>query len=90
MDGDHAVHLLPEIGGIELNPITVEITYGTERAMYLQQVNNVRPRLNDSVTYGDSREPNFRPITEEGDVAIWPRFNRSGECSGCWRIVTSG
>ena len=25
-----------EIGGIELNPITVEITYGTERiAMYL-------------------------------------------------------
>ena len=31
-----------EIGGIELSPITGEITYGTERiAMYLQQVNNV-------------------------------------------------
>jgi len=31
-----------EIGGIELNPITVEITYGTERiAMYLQEVDSV-------------------------------------------------
>ena len=31
-----------EVGGIELNPISAEITYGTERiAMYLQGVNNV-------------------------------------------------
>ena len=31
-----------EIGGIELSPITGEITYGTERiAMYLQGVDNV-------------------------------------------------
>ena len=44
-----------EVGGIELNPITVELTYGTERiAMYLQQVNNVFDLAwTDSVTYGD-------------------------------------
>ncbi|MDE3019494.1 MAG: glycine--tRNA ligase subunit alpha [Nitrospirota bacterium] len=44
-----------EVGGIELNPITVEITYGTERiAMYLQQVDNVYDlRWNDQVSYGD-------------------------------------
>ncbi len=44
-----------EVGGIELNPITVEITYGTERiAMYLQQVNNVFDLTwTDGVTYGD-------------------------------------
>ena len=43
-----------EIGGIELNPITAEITYGTERiAMYLQQVDNVFDLAwNDRVTYG--------------------------------------
>ena len=44
-----------EIGGIELNPITAEITYGTERiAMYLQQVDNVFDLAwNDNVTYGE-------------------------------------
>nr|MBI3611758.1 glycine--tRNA ligase subunit alpha [Nitrospirota bacterium] len=44
-----------EVGGIELNPITVEITYGTERiAMYLQQVDNVYDlRWNDQISYGD-------------------------------------
>lgn len=44
-----------EVGGIELNPITVEITYGTERiAMYLQQVDNVYDlRWSDQVSYGD-------------------------------------
>ena len=44
-----------EIGGIELNPITVEITYGTESiAMYLQQVNNVFDLAwTENITYGD-------------------------------------
>ncbi len=44
-----------EIGGIELNPITVEITYGTERiAMYLQQVDSVYDLAwTESVSYGD-------------------------------------
>jgi glycyl-tRNA synthetase alpha chain len=65
-----------EIGGIELNPITVELTYGTERiAMYLQQVNNVFDLAwNDSVTYGDihhETEVQFSTYNfEEGDVAM--------------------
>src|SRR5207302_11436465 len=44
-----------EVGGIELNPISAEITYGTERiAMYLQGVDNVFDlKWTDSVTYGD-------------------------------------
>lgn len=44
-----------EVGGIELNPITVELTYGTERiAMYLQQVDNVFDlEWTKGVTYGD-------------------------------------
>ena len=42
-------------GSIELNPISVEITYGLERiAMYLQGVDNVYDlKWNDSITYGD-------------------------------------
>jgi glycyl-tRNA synthetase alpha chain len=44
-----------EIGGIPLEPITGEITYGTERiAMYLQQVDSVYDLAwNDQLTYGD-------------------------------------
>ena len=42
-----------EVGGVELNPITVELTYGTERiAMHLQQVDNVYELAwTESVTY---------------------------------------
>jgi len=44
-----------QMGGISLEPITVEITYGLERiAMYSQKVNSVyQIRWNDSFTYGD-------------------------------------
>jgi glycyl-tRNA synthetase alpha chain len=44
-----------EVGGIELNPISAEITYGTERiAMYLQGVDNVFDlQWTDGVIYGD-------------------------------------
>ena len=44
-----------QVGGIDLSPIPVEITYGTERiAMYLQNVNNVFDiQWNDKFTYGD-------------------------------------
>ena len=77
-----------EIGGIELNPITVELTYGTERiAMYLQQVNNVFDLAwNDSVTYGDihhETEIQFSTYNfEEGDVAMLMATFQSfeGEC----------
>ena len=44
-----------EVGGIELNPISAEITYGTERiAMYLQGVDNVFDlEWTKGVKYGD-------------------------------------
>jgi glycyl-tRNA synthetase alpha chain len=44
-----------EVGGIELNPVSAEITYGTERiTMYLQDVDNVFDLIwTDGVTYGD-------------------------------------
>jgi len=44
-----------QVGGIDLSPITVELTYGLERiAMYLQNVDNVYDlQWNDSVKYGD-------------------------------------
>ena len=65
-----------EIGGIELNPITVELTYGTERiAMYLQQIDNVFDLAwTEEITYGDihhETEVQFsRYNFEEGDVAM--------------------
>jgi len=65
-----------EIGGIELNPITVEITYGTERiAMYLQQVNNVFDLAwTAGITYGDIHhrtEVQFSTYNfEEADVSM--------------------
>lgn len=44
-----------QCGGLELNPISVEITYGLERlAMYLQEVNSVFDiTWVDQLTYGD-------------------------------------
>ncbi len=41
-------------GSIELNPISVELTYGLERiAMYLQKIDNVYDlQWNDEITYG--------------------------------------
>jgi glycyl-tRNA synthetase alpha chain len=44
-----------QVGGVQLNPISVEITYGAERlAMYVQKKNSVYDlQWNDEVTYGD-------------------------------------
>lgn len=44
-----------QVGGIDLNPISVEITYGLERiAMYLQEVENVFDiKWNKYLSYGD-------------------------------------
>jgi len=44
-----------QVGGIDLNPVPVELTYGLERiCMYLQDVDNVYDLMwNDKVTYGD-------------------------------------
>lgn len=44
-----------QVGGIELKPVSVELTYGIERiAMYLQEVDNVYDlKWNENITYGD-------------------------------------
>jgi glycyl-tRNA synthetase alpha chain len=44
-----------QVGGIELNPVSVELTYGLERiAMYLQEVDNVYDlKWNKDILYGD-------------------------------------
>jgi glycyl-tRNA synthetase len=44
-----------QAGGMQIDPVAVEITYGLERiAMYLQGVNEVwQLQWNDTVTYGD-------------------------------------
>ncbi|MBI5663988.1 MAG: glycine--tRNA ligase subunit alpha [Nitrospirae bacterium] len=44
-----------QVGGIELRPVSVELTYGLERiAMYLQEVDNVYDlKWNSNITYGD-------------------------------------
>jgi glycyl-tRNA synthetase alpha chain len=44
-----------QVGGIELKPVSVELTYGLERiAMYLQEVDNVYDlQWSKGITYGD-------------------------------------
>ncbi len=44
-----------QVGGIELKPVSVELTYGLERiAMYIQEVDNVYDlKWNKDTTYGD-------------------------------------
>lgn len=44
-----------QVGGIDLKPVSLEITYGLERiAMYLQEKDNVfKLAWNDEITYGD-------------------------------------
>lgn len=84
-----------EIGGIELNPITVELTYGTERiAMYLQQVDNVYDLAwNDTITYGDihyQTEVQFsRYNFEEADVSMLSTTFQAFEAEGT-RLIKKG
>jgi glycyl-tRNA synthetase alpha chain len=48
-----------QCGGVDLEPISVELTYGLERiAAFLQNLGDVyQVRWNDTVTYGDMRRP---------------------------------
>lgn len=84
-----------EIGGIELNPITVELTYGTERiAMYLQQVDNVYDLAwNDTITYGDihyQTEVQFSKYNfEEADVSMLSTTFQAFEAEGT-RLIKKG
>lgn len=81
-----------EIGGIELGPITGEITYGTERiAMYLQQIDNVFDLAwTDSITYRDlhheTEVQGSRYNFEEGDVSMLTHLFHSYEAE-CRRLL---
>ena len=54
-------------GGVDLDPISVELTYGLERiAAFLQNVNNVyEVKWNNLLTYGDLR------LTEELELSLY-------------------
>jgi glycyl-tRNA synthetase alpha chain len=68
-----------QVGGLELWPVSVEITYGLERlAMYLQGVESVYDLAwNEAVTYGDVYRRNeveqSRYNFEESDAAMLRR-----------------
>ncbi len=57
-----------QVGGIDLHPVSVELTYGLERiAMYLQKKNSVYDLVwSDGVTYGD--------VFQRNEVQ-WSRYN---------------
>ena len=57
-----------QVGGIDLNPICAELTYGIERiAMYIQGIDNVYDlKWNDRVTYGQ--------VHRQGEVE-WSTYN---------------
>ena len=78
-----------EVGGIELNPISAEITYGTERiAMYLQGVDNVFDlEWTQGVTYGDIHledekqfsKYNFEAADVKGLMATFTTYETEGK-----------
>lgn len=55
-----------QVGGVDLEPVSVELTYGLERiAMYLQDVDNVFDiQWNDDTKYGDIHERTEREYSE--------------------------
>ncbi len=65
-----------EVGGVECDPITVELTYGLERiAMYLQQVDNVYDLMwSDTHRYGELYHESERQFSiynfEVADVSL--------------------
>ncbi|NLE43840.1 MAG: glycine--tRNA ligase subunit alpha, partial [Chloroflexi bacterium] len=69
-----------QVGGIDLDPPSVELTYGTERlAMYLQGIDNVYDLVwVPGVTYGDVHKVNeFQTSTYHFDVADIPLLQKS-------------
>lgn len=64
-------------GGLDLEPISVELTYGLERiAAFLQNVNSVFDiRWNDGLTYGDLRR------VEEFELSVYDFESASRETS---------
>jgi glycyl-tRNA synthetase alpha chain len=75
-----------QVGGIELEPISVELTYGLERiAMFIQQKDDVFDILwNDVLTYGDIRQReefefstfNFEIATIEKHIQLFGEYEK--------------
>lgn len=65
------------VGGVELHPISGEITYGIERlAMYLQKVNSIFDlQWNDHLTYGD--------IYRQNEIE-WSHYNFEKASTSMW------
>ncbi len=84
-----------QVGGIELSPVPVEITYGTERiSMYLQNVNHYKDiKWNDEFTYGDLHfqlEKEFSAYNFEfADVELYRRLFDDYE-SECFKTIEKG
>jgi len=80
-----------QVGGIDLDPISVELTYGTERiAMYLQGVNSAFDlEWAPGVTYGDVHRKNEAQWSaysfDVADVATLQRYftDSEQECRRC-------
>jgi glycyl-tRNA synthetase alpha chain len=77
-----------QAGGIDLRPVTCELTYGVERlAMYLQQVDNMYDlKWDKNVTYGQLRQPWEVEYSTFHFEELDPKFsfanfdNYEGEC----------
>lgn len=84
-----------QVGGIDLSPIPVEITYGTERiTMYLQNVNHYKDILwNEEFTYGDLHkqlEFEFSKYNFElADVDLYRRLFDDYEAE-CFKTIKGG
>jgi glycyl-tRNA synthetase alpha chain len=84
-----------QVGGIDLSPIPVEITYGTERiAMYLQNVNNYKDiKWNEYITYGELHqqlEYEFSKYNFElADIDLYRRHFDELE-SECFKAIEKG
>lgn len=81
-----------QVGGIQLKPVSVELTYGLERlAMYIQAKNSVYEiEWTDGITYGDvhhQSEVEFSKYNfEEADVSMYLEiFNRYEQ--ECQRLI---
>ena len=84
-----------QLGSIDLNPITLEITYGLERiAMFIQQADSIFDLVwTDGVTYGEMRhadEVQFSKYNfEEADVVMLARMFQMCEAE-CKRLLEKG
>jgi glycyl-tRNA synthetase alpha chain len=87
-----------QAGGIDLRPVTCELTYGVERlAMYLQQVDNMYDlKWDKNVTYGQLRHPWEVEYSTFHFEELDPKFsfanfdNYEGECKRLLARVKDG